>query len=69
MAVNQRQGSSSLTENEKEEETSQDRVHLNNIPNQPKKENITALLQKTHAVSSVPNENESVFNKNQEASK
>ncbi|XP_021099733.1 coiled-coil domain-containing protein 66 isoform X2 [Heterocephalus glaber] len=69
MTVNEGKGSVSMTENEKEEETSQDRLHLNNIPNQPKKENIIGLLQKTDAVSFVPNENKCVVNKIQEASK
>ncbi|KAM6176329.1 coiled-coil domain-containing protein 66 [Erethizon dorsatum] len=69
MTVNQGKGSCSLTENEKEEETSQDRLHLNSVPNQPKKGNTIGLLQETDAVSSVPNENKSIINKNQETSK
>uniref|UniRef100_A0A287D2B4 Coiled-coil domain containing 66 n=1 Tax=Ictidomys tridecemlineatus TaxID=43179 RepID=A0A287D2B4_ICTTR len=69
MTVNQGNGSVSLTENGKEEETSQDSLHLNNIPNQPKDKNIMGLLQKYEAVSSIPDENKSVLNKNQEAPK
>lgn len=42
---------------------------LNNIPNQPKDKNIMGLVQKTEAVSSVQDENQSVLNKNQETSK
>ncbi|XP_005387451.1 PREDICTED: coiled-coil domain-containing protein 66 isoform X2 [Chinchilla lanigera] len=68
MTVNQGKGSISLTESEKEEETSQDRLHLNSILNQPKKENTIGLLKETDAVSSVPNENKSVVNKNRETS-
>ncbi|XP_006862180.1 PREDICTED: coiled-coil domain-containing protein 66 [Chrysochloris asiatica] len=71
MAVNQgNRGnkSVSLTENGKEE-TSQYNLHFNNIPNQPKKENIMGLLQKTEAVSSVLDDNKSILNKNQETSK
>ncbi|XP_048657055.1 coiled-coil domain-containing protein 66 isoform X5 [Marmota marmota marmota] len=69
MIVNQENGSVSLTENGKEEETSQDSLHLNNIPSQPKDKNIMGLLQKYEAVSSIPDENKSVLNKNQEAPK
>ncbi|XP_027777369.1 coiled-coil domain-containing protein 66 isoform X5 [Marmota flaviventris] len=69
MTVNQGNGSVSLTENGKEEETSQDSLHLNNIPSQPKDKNIMGLLQKYEAVSSIPDENKSVLNKNQEAPK
>ncbi|XP_010611006.1 coiled-coil domain-containing protein 66 isoform X3 [Fukomys damarensis] len=69
MTVNKGKGFISLTENEKEEEASPDRLHLNSIPGQPKKENIIGLLQKTDAVSCDPNENKPVVNKIQEASK
>ncbi|XP_029410039.1 coiled-coil domain-containing protein 66 isoform X3 [Nannospalax galili] len=64
--INQGNGSISLIENGKEE-TSQDNLHLNNIPNQPKDENIIELLQKTEIVSPTPNENKHVYNKDQEA--
>ncbi|XP_037696407.1 coiled-coil domain-containing protein 66-like [Choloepus didactylus] len=40
MTVNQGNRSISLTENGKEEETGQYNLHLNSIPDQPKKENI-----------------------------
>ncbi|XP_055414144.1 coiled-coil domain-containing protein 66 isoform X1 [Bubalus kerabau] len=63
MTVNQGSKSITLTENEKEEETSQ--YSLNNIPDQPKDENIMGLLQKTETVSSIQDENKSVLNKNQ----
>nr|XP_051708267.1 coiled-coil domain-containing protein 66 isoform X6 [Oryctolagus cuniculus] len=43
-------------------------LNLSNIPNQPKDENIIGLLQKSEAVSPVPDENKSVLYKNQEAS-
>lgn len=43
-------------------------LHLNSIPNQPKKENIIGVLQKTEAESSVQDENKSVLNTNQEIS-
>ncbi|XP_036896607.1 coiled-coil domain-containing protein 66 isoform X7 [Sturnira hondurensis] len=69
MTVNQGNRSILLTENGKEEETSQYSLHLNSIPNQPKDENIMGLLQKTEAVSQVQDENKSVLNKNQETSK
>uniref|UniRef100_A0A8D2D084 Coiled-coil domain containing 66 n=1 Tax=Sciurus vulgaris TaxID=55149 RepID=A0A8D2D084_SCIVU len=69
MSVNQGNGSVSLTENGKGEETSQENVHLNNIPNQPEDKNIMGLLQKYEAFSSIPDENKYVLNKNQEASK
>ncbi|XP_070246908.1 coiled-coil domain-containing protein 66 isoform X9 [Myotis yumanensis] len=58
-----------LTENGKEEETSQYSLHLNSIPNQKKDENIMGLLQKTEVVSRVQDENKSVLNKSQETSK
>ncbi|XP_036187758.1 coiled-coil domain-containing protein 66 isoform X2 [Myotis myotis] len=58
-----------LTENGKEEETSQYSLHLNSIPNQQKDENIMGLLQKTEVVSCVQDENKSVLNKSQETSK
>ncbi|XP_045048332.2 coiled-coil domain-containing protein 66 isoform X5 [Desmodus rotundus] len=67
--VNQGNRSILLTENGKEEETSQYSLHLNSIPNQPKDENIMELLQKTESVSYVQDENKSVLNKNQETSK
>ncbi|XP_062057097.1 coiled-coil domain-containing protein 66 isoform X2 [Lepus europaeus] len=68
MSVNQGNRPISLTENGKEEETSQCGLNLSNIPNQPKDENIIGLLQKSEAVSLVPDENKSVLYKNQEAS-
>ncbi|XP_036988003.2 coiled-coil domain-containing protein 66 isoform X5 [Artibeus jamaicensis] len=64
MTINQGNRSVLLTENGKEEETSQYSLHLNSIPNQPKDENIMGLLQKTEAISHVQDEN-----KNQETSK
>ncbi|XP_035886827.1 coiled-coil domain-containing protein 66 isoform X5 [Phyllostomus discolor] len=69
MTVNQGNRSILLTENRKEEETSQYNLHLNSIPNQPKDENIMGLLQKTEAISHVQDENKSVLNKNQETPK
>nr|XP_019579773.1 PREDICTED: coiled-coil domain-containing protein 66 isoform X1 [Rhinolophus sinicus] len=69
MTVNQGNRSISLTESGKEEKTSQDSLHINSIPNQPKDENIMGLLEKTEAVSYVQDENKSVLNKNQETSK
>nr|XP_008513561.1 PREDICTED: coiled-coil domain-containing protein 66 isoform X4 [Equus przewalskii] len=69
MTVNQGNRSISLTENGKEEERNQYSLPLNNIPNQPKDKNIMGLVQKTEAVSSVQDENQSVLNKNQETSK
>ncbi|MXQ83109.1 hypothetical protein E5288_WYG018806 [Bos mutus] len=63
MTVNQGSKSITLTENEKEEETSQ--YSLNNIPDQPKDENIMGLLQNTETVSSIQDESKSVLNKNQ----
>nr|XP_012621072.1 coiled-coil domain-containing protein 66 [Microcebus murinus] len=69
LTVNQRNRSVSLTDNGTKEEKSQYSLHLNNIPNQPKDENNMGLLQKTEAVSSVPDENKSVLKKNQETSK
>uniref|UniRef100_G3T6V8 Coiled-coil domain containing 66 n=1 Tax=Loxodonta africana TaxID=9785 RepID=G3T6V8_LOXAF len=68
MTVNQGNRSVSLTENGKEE-ASRYNLHFNNIPNQPKDENIMGLLQKTEAVLSVPEENKLVLNKKQETSK
>ncbi|KAG5197643.1 hypothetical protein JEQ12_008372 [Ovis aries] len=65
MTVNQGSKSITLTENEKEEETSQYSLNLNNIPDQPKDENIMGLLQKTETVSSIQDESKSVLNKNQ----
>ncbi|KAI5174401.1 Coiled-Coil Domain-Containing Protein 66 [Manis pentadactyla] len=67
MTLNQGNRSISLTENGNEE-TSQYSLHLNSIPNQPKKENIIGVLQKTEAESSVQDENKSVLNTNQEIS-
>ncbi|XP_069416749.1 coiled-coil domain-containing protein 66 isoform X4 [Ovis canadensis] len=64
MTVNQGSKSITLTENEKEEETSQCSLNLNNIPDQPKDENIMGLLQKTETVSSIQDESKSVLNKN-----
>ncbi|XP_054451082.1 coiled-coil domain-containing protein 66 [Pteronotus mesoamericanus] len=69
MTVNQGNKSFLLTENGKEEETSQYSLHLNSNPNQSKDENITGLLQKTEAVSYVQDENKPLLNKNQETSK
>ncbi|KAL6046168.1 hypothetical protein STEG23_035478, partial [Scotinomys teguina] len=66
MSVNQGNGSVSLTRNG-EEETSQDSLHLINIPSQPKDVNATGLLQKTEAVSPVSSENKHVFSRTQEA--
>ncbi|XP_029774119.1 coiled-coil domain-containing protein 66 isoform X3 [Suricata suricatta] len=68
MTVNQGNRSISLIENGKEE-TCQSSLHLNNISNQPKDENIMGVLQNTEARSSVLDENKSVSNKNQETSK
>ncbi|XP_053454976.1 coiled-coil domain-containing protein 66 isoform X2 [Nycticebus coucang] len=65
MTVNQGNRSLSLTENGTKEEKSQYSLHLNNIPNQLKDENM-GLLQKPEAVSSLPDENKSVLNKHQE---
>ncbi|XP_023611482.1 coiled-coil domain-containing protein 66 isoform X8 [Myotis lucifugus] len=67
--VNHRNRPTFLTENGKEEETSQYSLHLNSIPNQKKDENIMGLLQKTEVVSCVQDENKSVLNKSQETSK
>uniref|UniRef100_A0A8C9AXJ1 Coiled-coil domain containing 66 n=1 Tax=Prolemur simus TaxID=1328070 RepID=A0A8C9AXJ1_PROSS len=69
MTVNQGNRSISLNDNGTKEEKSQYSLHLNNIPNQPKDENNMGLLQKIEDVSSVPDENKSVLNKNQETSK
>ncbi|TKC43963.1 hypothetical protein EI555_006878, partial [Monodon monoceros] len=44
---------------------SQYSLNLNNIPDQPKDENIMGLLQKTEAISSVQDEKKSVLNENQ----
>ncbi|EGW00693.1 Coiled-coil domain-containing protein 66 [Cricetulus griseus] len=63
MSVNQRNGSMPLTENGKEEETSQDSLHLINIASPLKDVNV----QKTEAVSSVSNGNNYVFSRTQEA--
>ncbi|XP_061052996.1 coiled-coil domain-containing protein 66 isoform X2 [Eubalaena glacialis] len=65
MTVNQGNKSVSLTENGKREETSQYSLNLNNIPDQPKDENIMGLTQKTEAISSVQDEKKSVLNENQ----
>ncbi|XP_020924647.1 coiled-coil domain-containing protein 66 isoform X10 [Sus scrofa] len=65
LTINQGNKSFSLTEKAKEEETSQYSLNLNNIPDQPKDENIMGLLQKTEAVSSVQDEKKPVLNKNQ----
>ncbi|XP_005077737.2 coiled-coil domain-containing protein 66 isoform X2 [Mesocricetus auratus] len=62
MSVNQGNGPVPLTENGKEE-TSQDSLHLINIPSQPKDVNV----QKTEAVSSVSDGNKYVFSRTQEA--
>lgn len=64
MTINQGRRSTPLTEHG-EEETSQYSQHLNNIPDQPKNENIMGLLQKTEAVSSNQDENKSAFLKNE----
>ncbi|XP_037386716.1 coiled-coil domain-containing protein 66 isoform X2 [Talpa occidentalis] len=69
MTVNQENRSSSLTENGKKEETSQYSLHLNNIPDQSKDENILGLLQKIEAISSDQSENKAVLNKNEEICK
>ncbi|XP_068838889.1 coiled-coil domain-containing protein 66 isoform X2 [Capricornis sumatraensis] len=65
MTVNQGSKSITLTENGKEEETSQYSLNLNNIPDQPKDENIMGLIQNTETVSSIQDESKSVLNKNQ----
>uniref|UniRef100_A0A8C0CZG4 Coiled-coil domain containing 66 n=1 Tax=Balaenoptera musculus TaxID=9771 RepID=A0A8C0CZG4_BALMU len=65
MTVNQGNKSVSLAENGKREETSQYSLNLNNIPDQPKDENIVGLTQKTEAISSVQDEKKSVLNENQ----
>ncbi|XP_060059065.1 coiled-coil domain-containing protein 66 isoform X2 [Erinaceus europaeus] len=65
MTVNQGNKSTSFTENEKEE-TSQCNLHLNNIANQPKDENIVELQEKTEAISFVQDNTKSVLNRNQE---
>ncbi|NIG58889.1 coiled-coil domain-containing protein6 isoform 2 [Pontoporia blainvillei] len=65
MTVNQGNKSVSLTENGKEEETSQYSVNLNNIPDQPKDENIMGLPQTTEAISFVQDEKKSVLSENQ----
>ncbi|XP_065789542.1 coiled-coil domain-containing protein 66 isoform X5 [Muntiacus reevesi] len=65
MTVNQGSKSLTLTENEKQEETSQYSLNLNNIPDQPKNENIMGLLQKAETVSSIQDESKSVLNKDQ----
>ncbi|XP_021572946.1 coiled-coil domain-containing protein 66 isoform X2 [Carlito syrichta] len=69
MAVNQGNRPISLTEDGKNEEKSQYSLPLNSTPAQPKDENIMGLFQITDAVSCVPNENKSILNKSQEASK
>ncbi|XP_069332010.1 coiled-coil domain-containing protein 66 isoform X3 [Eulemur rufifrons] len=69
MTINQGNRSISLNDNGTKEEKSQYSLHLNNIPNQPKDENNMGLLQKTEDVSSIPDENKSDLNKNQETSK
>ncbi|XP_012575804.1 PREDICTED: coiled-coil domain-containing protein 66 isoform X2 [Condylura cristata] len=68
MTVNQENRSSSLTEDGKKEETGQYSLHVNNIPNQSKDENIWGLLQKIEAISSDQSENKAVLNKNEEIS-
>ncbi|XP_030741391.1 coiled-coil domain-containing protein 66 isoform X2 [Echinops telfairi] len=68
MTVNQGNRAVSLTEEEKKE-TSQYSLHFNNIPNQPKEENIMGILHKTEAVSAVLDENKSVLHEKQETSK
>ncbi|KAM9680547.1 coiled-coil domain-containing protein 66 isoform 3-T3 [Dama dama] len=65
MTVNQGSKSLTLTDNEKQEETSQYSLNLNNIPDQPKNENIMGLLQKAETVSSIQDESKSVLNKDQ----
>uniref|UniRef100_A0A8C6DY70 Coiled-coil domain containing 66 n=1 Tax=Moschus moschiferus TaxID=68415 RepID=A0A8C6DY70_MOSMO len=65
MTINQGSKSITLTENEKKAETSQYSLNLNNIPDQPKDENIMGLLQKTETVSSIQDKSTSVLNKNQ----
>ncbi|XP_020743114.2 coiled-coil domain-containing protein 66 isoform X2 [Odocoileus virginianus] len=65
MTVNQGSKSLTLTENEKQEETSQYSLNLNNIPEKPKNENIMGLLQKAETVSSIQDESTSVLNKSE----
>ncbi|CAK6435485.1 unnamed protein product [Pipistrellus nathusii] len=67
MNVNHGNRSMFLTENGKEEETSQYSLHLNSIPNPHEDENVMELLQKTE-VSCVQDENKSILNKSQETS-
>ncbi|XP_066207801.1 coiled-coil domain-containing protein 66 isoform X2 [Saccopteryx leptura] len=69
MTVNQGNRFVFLTENGKEEETSQYSLHLTSIPSQPKDGNLMGLFQNPEAVSYVQDENKSVLNKNQETSK
>ncbi|XP_076787424.1 coiled-coil domain-containing protein 66 isoform X2 [Arvicanthis niloticus] len=66
LSVNQGDGSASLTGN-REEEASQDSLHLINIPSEPKDVNVTGLLQKTEAASPVSSESEHVPGRAQEA--
>ncbi|KAK2503156.1 hypothetical protein MC885_016183 [Smutsia gigantea] len=66
MTLNQGNRSISLTESGNEETSKL--LHLNGIPNQPKKENIMRVLQKTEAESSVQDENKTVLNTNKEIS-
>ncbi|KAM8758797.1 coiled-coil domain-containing protein 66 isoform 4-T4 [Rhynchonycteris naso] len=68
MTVNQENRFVFLTENGKEEETSQYSLHLTSIPNQPKDGNLMRLFQNPEAVSYVQDENKPVLNKNQETS-
>ncbi|XP_060246749.1 coiled-coil domain-containing protein 66 isoform X1 [Meriones unguiculatus] len=67
MSVNPGNGSLSLSENGKEEETSQDSLHLIGMPGQPKDVSVTGILQKAEAASPSSSENEHVFSRAQEA--
>ncbi|XP_076985073.1 coiled-coil domain-containing protein 66 isoform X3 [Tamandua tetradactyla] len=69
MTVNQGNRSISLADSGEKEETGQCDPNLNSILNQPKDENIIGLLQETEAVLSLPDENKSVLNKQQETFK
>ncbi|XP_055468434.1 coiled-coil domain-containing protein 66 isoform X2 [Psammomys obesus] len=67
MSVNPGNRSLSLSENGKEEETSQDSLHLIGMPGQPKDVSVTGILQKAEAASPSSSENEHVFSRAQEA--
>ncbi|XP_048211730.1 coiled-coil domain-containing protein 66 isoform X2 [Perognathus longimembris pacificus] len=68
MTINQGNGSVSLTNNENNEKKSQDSLHFKKFQNEPEDENIMGLLPKNKTVSSILDDNESLLNKNQEAS-